>query len=224
LKKSISMFTAAGLWAASLALAQTTAPAQPAARAAAPAVAPVRIAIIDVQKAILGTREGQKAATELQGKFNARKSALEKRQTDIGALQDQLKKGGATMSDAAKEKIVRDIDSNTRSLNHDADDLNADVEQEQNKLMGDLGQKMMAILDQYAAQNGIAVVLDVSNPQSPVFWAASATNITDDIVKLYDTAHPATAAAAPAPRPPAAKSAAPSPTPKPPAPPATKKQ
>lgn len=226
MKKSITMFVAAGLSAASLALAQTAAPPTRAAAPAVPAVAPTKIAIIDVTKTILGTKEGQKAAAELQGKFNPRKAALEKRQADIGALQDQIKKGGSTMNEGARDKIMREIDANTRALNHDADDLNADVEQEQNKLMGDLGQKMMAILDQYAAQNGIAVVLDVSNQQSPVFWAASATNVTEDIVRLYDQAHPASGAAAapPAARPPAAKSAAPSPAPKPPVPPATKKQ
>lgn len=206
------------------ALAQTAPAAAPPA-VAKPTVSSVpatRIAIINIQQAIVNTQEGQKAAGELQAKFNPRKSALEKRQNDIGALQDQLKKGGATMSEAAKEKIVRDIDSSTKSLNRDADDLNSDVEQEQNKIMQELGNKLMAIVDQYAAQNGFAVVLDVSNPQNPVFWAAPGTVITADIVKLYDQAHPVTAAArAPAPKPAAPPAAA---APRPSAPPASKKQ
>lgn len=200
------------------AYAQTTAPAAP---PAAPAVAPTRVAIINIQQAIVNTKEGQKAGTELQAKFNPRRAALEKRQADIQGLQDQLKKGSATMSDVAKEKIVRDIDTNTRSLNHDADDLNADMEQENNKLMQDLGAKMMTILDQYAAQNGYAVVLDVSNQQNPVFWADASTVVTADIIKLYDQAHPAAAAAAP--KPAAPRPAAPA-SPKPAVPPATKKQ
>lgn len=188
---------------------------------AAPAVAPTRVAVINIQQAIVNTKEGQKAGSELQAKFTARRSALEKRQADIQGLQDQLKKGSATMSEAAKEKIMRDIDTNTRTLNHDADDLNADMEQENNKLMQDLGSKMMTILDQYAAQNGYAVVLDVSNQQNPVFWADASTVVTGDIIKLYDQAHPAAAAAAP--KPAAPRPAAPA-SPKPAVPPATKKQ
>lgn len=202
-------------------------PATPAKPPAAPAVIPTRIGIINIQQAVASTHEGKKAIAELQTKFNPRKSALEKRQADIQGLQDQLKKGGATIAEAARERIVRDIDVNSRSLNHDADDLNADVEQEQSKLMQDLGGKMMAIIDQYAAQNGYAVILDVSNQQHPVFWADPSTIITGDLIKLYDQAHPATGAAAKpaAPRPPAPKPAAPA-TAKPntPAPPAAKKQ
>jgi hypothetical protein len=48
------------------------------------------------------------------------------------------------------------------------------------------------------------MVLDVSNPQSPVLWHNPATDITTDIIKLYDQAHPA-AAKPVTPAPPAAK-------------------
>lgn len=198
-------------------------PAQPAAPAAGPAapsakapavttgVAPAKIAVINIQQAIVYTKEGQKAIADLQARFNPRKSALEKRQSDIGLLQDQLKKGGATMSDAAKEKIMRDIDADTKSLNRDADEFNADMQQEQGKIMQELGQKVMSVLDQFAVQNGYAVVIDVSNQQqNPVFWAAASNVITADIVKLYDQSHPVAAAmpaapAAPRPAAPATK-------------------
>jgi outer membrane protein len=181
--------------------------AKPAPTASGPA--PTKIAILYVQNALLLSAEGKKAAAELQGKFNPRRSTLEKRQTDIQALQDQLKKGGATMSEDAKNKLARQIDADGKSLQRDADDLNADAEQEQNKVFQDMIMKLNAVVAQYATQNGYAVVLDVSNQQSPILWAAASTDITNDIVKLYDQAHPVAAGA------PAAK---------PPAPPATKKQ
>ena len=62
--------------------------------------------------------------------------------------------------------------------------------------MQELGGKMMAVVEKYAQQNGFAIVIDVSNPQTPVLWAAQAIDITAEIVKLYDQANPATGAAA----------------------------
>ena len=172
---------------------------------------PTKVAIIHVQSAILGTKDGQKAQQDLQARFTPRRSAIEKKQADLAALQDQLKKGSATMSDAAKEKITRD-----------GEDFDAEVQQEEQKLMNDLGQKMMDVIIKYATQNGFALVVDVSNPQTPVLWADQSINITEPIVKLYDQAHPGTGAA-PAATAPAA--AAPKPAaPKPAAPPAAKKQ
>ena len=66
--------------------------------------------------------------------------------------------------------------------------------QEQGKIMQELGNKVMAVLEKFATANGYALVLDVSNPQTPVLWAASAIDITADIVKLYDQANPGTGA------------------------------
>jgi outer membrane protein len=102
------------------------------------------------------------------------------------------------MSDDAKTKLMRDIDATTTRVNRDTQDAQSDLDEAQGKLMQELGGKMMAVLEKYATQNAFAVVLDVSNPQTPVLWAASAVDITNDIVKLYDQAYPGTAGAAPA--------------------------
>lgn len=221
--KNVVAFPALVLGVAALALAQTPPPAAGAAaappRQAAPAPNPTKIAIINIQAAILSTKEGQKASSDLQTKFAPRKSVLEKKQSDIQGLQDQLRKGSATLSDDAKAKLERDIDTNTKTLNREAQDLNDDVDQDQGRLMNDLGTKMMAVIEQYATQNGYAAVLDVSSQQSPVLWAAASANITPDIIRLYDLAHPESAMPAaakppaPAPigiRPPAAASPKPS--------------
>ena len=179
---------------------------------------PTKIAIIHVQNAILQTKDGQKAAADLQSTFNPRQQELEKKRSQLTALQEQLRKGSATMSDDAKTKLMRDIDATTTRVNRDTQDAQSDLDEAQGKVMQELGGKMMAVLEKYATQNGFAVVLDVSNPQTPVLWAASAVDITNDIVKLYDQAYPGTAAApaVPAAKPaqtPAAKPTAPAPTP-----------
>ena len=210
MKKKFVMFPALALGLAVLAHAQTATPS--------------KVAIIHVQNAILSTKDGQKAQQDLQVKFNPRKQQIEKKQADIQSLQDQMKKGSATMSDDAKGKIARDIDSGQKALQRDSEDFESDVQQEEGKIMQDLGQKMMDVIIKYATQNGFAMVVDVSNPQTPVLWAASAIDITNDIVKLYDQANPGTAspaatkpAAAPAVRP-TTTTPAPAPTAAPPAP------
>jgi outer membrane protein len=183
-----------------LAQAQTQPPAAPPAQA--------KVAIINIHAAILQCAEGKKAAAELSAKFDARNLALQKRNADLQAKVEQLRKGGATMSDEARAKLMRDNDAENKAIQRDGEDLNADIDQDQSKLTNDLGNKMMEIVQQYSAANGIVMVLDVSNPQTPVIWHHSATDITTDIIKLYDQAHPVAAAAkaaAPAPAPPPAK-------------------
>jgi outer membrane protein len=210
LKKSFAVFPALVLGIAALANAQTQ--------------VPTKVAIIHIQQAIVSTKDGQKAQQDLGARFGPKRSELEKKNSEMTALQDQLKKGSATMSDDAKAKLARDIDALNKELTRGGEDYDAEVQQEEGKIMNDLGQKMLDVVSKYAAQNGYSMVLDVSNQQT-VLWADPAVNITAECIKLYDQAHPGAGGSAPgtAPAKPAtAPAAAPKPTP-PPAP-QTKKQ
>lgn len=184
--------------------------------ALAQSAAPTKVGVIQIQGAIVGTKDGQVAAKALEDRFSPRRRELEKRQAEIRALQEQLQKGGNTMAQAAKDDLVRQIDGKTKAFNRDAEDAQAELEQEQQKMLGDLGQKMMVVIDKYAKDNGFAVILDVSNPQTPVLYASNTVDITKDIIDLYDKNAPTL----PAPTKPAAPG---TPAPKPVTPPVTKK-
>jgi outer membrane protein len=193
-----ALFAALVAGAASLALAQT----------------PTKVGIINIQQAIIATKDGQKAAGELQLKFDPKKKSLEAMQGSIAALQQELAKGSNTMAEAKRTQITRDIDQKTKELQRSSEDAQAEFEQEQNKLLNDLGGKLVAVIEKYARDNAYTLILDVSSPQTPVLFAANGVEITKEIVELYDKNSPSTLP--PAPKPSAAPPAAPKPaTPKP---------
>lgn len=182
----------------------------------AAAQAPTKVGVIQVQAALTATKEGQKAAAELETRMAPRKKELEAKQAEIKDLQDKLQKGGLTLSEAAKEDMTRSIDARTKSFNRDVEDAQAELDQEQQKIINMLGGKMMQVIDKYAQANGYALVLDVSGQNSPVLYAANQADITKEVIDLYDkTVFMTQPAAAPAPAP--AKPAA---APRPAAPPA----
>ena len=230
--KNLFAMIALGAGMAGIVMAQAAAPAA-APPAAAPATsAPTKVGVIQIQAALAATKEGQKAAAELETKLAPRKKELEGKQSEIKDLQDRLQKGGNTLSDSAKEDLTRNIDTKTKSYNRQLEDAQAELEQEQQKLVNVLGQKMMAVIDKYAQQNGFAIVLDVSNQNTPVLYASNTVDITKEVIDLYDktvfTATPAAARpAAPAASKPAAAApatAAPKPAATPPAAAPAKKQ
>jgi hypothetical protein len=49
-----------------------------------------------------------------------------------------------------------------------------------------VGTKMLDVLSKYAQDNGYLVVLDVSNPKTPVLFANPGTNITKELVDAYN--------------------------------------
>ena len=109
------------------------------------------------------------------------------------------------MSEDAKNKLVRDIDQSTKSLEpRHRGRAGGSSSRPKNKIMQDLGGRIMAVIDKYARDNGYSLILDVSNPQTPVVFAADSIDITKEIVDLYDKNAPAATTSAPAPKPAAA--------------------
>jgi outer membrane protein len=175
---------------------------------------PMKIGIIQIQNAIVQTKDGQKAAAEIEAKIAPRRKQVESKQSELQQMETQYRTGANTMSDEAKQKLARDIEQRRKQLQRDTDDANAELQQEQNRLLQELGQKVMAVIDRYASERGFALILDVSSPQTPVLYASNTIDITRDIVDLYDKTQSGSAAAAPAAAPAAVPpAAAPKPAP-----------
>jgi outer membrane protein len=187
---------------------------------AAPAVqaqqAPTKVAIINIQSAILATKDGGVAREALRVKFESRSKDLEGRMAEINRKRETLQKAANTLSAEAREKQSREVEDLQKKYQWDAEDFQSDVQQEEQKLVGEIGNRMISIIDEYAKGQNFALVLDVSSQQSPVLWAASGIEITRDIVDLYDKKNAAGAAATPAAKP-ATPTAPPAAAPKKPA-------
>ncbi len=171
-----------------------------------------KVGTINVQSALVATKEGQKAAAELESKAGPKRKEIEAKQNEINSLKDQLQKGANTLSDAAKNDLYRTIDQKTKSLNREMQDAEDEMQQESNKVLSQLSQKLLAEIKKYAAEHGYTLVIDISNPQTPVLVASDAFDITRDIIALYDRDNGGGAAAAPASSKPPINTAAPSTT------------
>jgi outer membrane protein len=147
---------------------------------------PVKVGVISIQGALVGTKDGQKASQELDTKFVPKKKEFDARQSELAQLQDQYNKGGTVMSEDKRNQLARDIDEKKRRLQRDMQDAEEELQGEQQRLLQGLGQRMMAVIEKYAKDNGYTLVLNVSDPNNPVLYASSATDITQDIISLYD--------------------------------------
>jgi outer membrane protein len=147
---------------------------------------PAKVGVISIQGAIVGTKDGQKASQELDTKFVPKKKEFDSRQNEIAQLQDQYNKGGTVMAEDKRNQLARDVDEKKKRLERDMQDAEEDLRAEQQKMLQGLGQRMMAVIEKYAKDNGYTIILDVSNPNTPVLYASSGIDITQDIVSLYD--------------------------------------
>jgi len=183
---------------------------------AAPAAAssPAKVGTINVQVAITSTAEGKQAAAELQSQFAPRQTELDNLRKQIEDLQTRLRTTSNTLSDDEKARLAREGDQLTRTYQRKQQETQDDFNEAQRDVIDRIGRKMIDILDKYSKENGYAVIFDTSAQNSPVIYAANQTDVTQDIIRLYDQAYPIRAAA---PKPAASRPAPAKPAPQQPA-------
>ncbi|MGC2657786.1 MAG: OmpH family outer membrane protein [Bryobacteraceae bacterium] len=145
-----------------------------------------KVGVISMQGALVGTKDGQKASQELEVKWAPKKKEMDARGAEISQLEDQMRKGGSLMSEDKRNQMLRDIDEKKKRYERDAQDAQEELNQDQNKVLQSLAQRLYAVVEKFAKDNGYTMIIDVSAQNTPVLYASSGVDITQDIIALYD--------------------------------------
>src|SRR5579862_3687255 len=160
--------------------------------AQAPAVIPTRICVVNLQSAMLTTKDGQAAAEDFRIKFSEpEEKKLQARQQEMTELNDKLQRGANTMSQTAQDDMKRTLDRKNTEYKRAVEDYQFDRDEMQRKLLDDLSAKMQAVIARFAQENACALFLDVTNPNSGIMWIADQVDVTRQIVDAYDKAQSA---------------------------------
>jgi outer membrane protein len=185
------MFLTAALAAASLAgaasLAAQSAPA-------AGSTAGTKVGVLNVRQAIVATAEGKLASTELQGQFASRQTELENLNKQINDIRQRLQTNGDKLSQEEAVRLQRQGEALQKQLTRKQEDYQEDVNAKQQEVIDGIGRKMMDVLDRYARENAYTAIFDSSAQGAPIY-VSNGVDVTPEIVKLYDQAYPAKAAA-----------------------------
>ena len=146
---------------------------------------PPKIALVNIQDAIVATTDGQTADQQLEAEFAPKKAKLEQEHKEIEALQKRLEQ--ETLSDDDRKRLTKELDDKTVLANLESDQDDADLAAAQKKVLSAIGKKMIALIADYASRQGYVMVFDVSTSQAPLLYAENATDITKEVVAAYES-------------------------------------
>jgi outer membrane protein len=150
------------------------------------APAQVKIAVINLQKAVLDSDEIQKASKELTAKYQPRQQELERLQNEIQAIQQQLQTNAGKLNPQAEADLNAQGAKKQRDLQRKGEDLQADVDRERNEILGKSTQKMGEVVKKLAEAKGYDIVVDISN----TIYFKPALEITSEALAAYNKAYP----------------------------------
>jgi outer membrane protein len=146
---------------------------------------PAKVAIINAQKAVADTQEIQKAQKDLEAKYGPRQQAVTKLQNDLQTLQTQMNAPNLTPE---REATMRaDFTTKQKQLQRLGEDLQNDVNNERQDILGRAGRHMTDVVKKLAEERGFDVVIDITN----TLYYKPGLEITAAATAAYDKAYPA---------------------------------
>jgi outer membrane protein len=146
-----------------------------------------KVAIVSLQRAVLGCAEIKKASAAMEAKYKPRQQDMERLQRELEGIQQQLQTNAGKLTLAAQADLQAQGQRKQRDLQRMNDDLQADVTAERNEILGSSGKKMKEIVQKLAEEKGLDVIVD---EQSTLFFKP-ALDLTADAIAAYDKAYPA---------------------------------
>jgi outer membrane protein len=205
MKRAISTVLAASL--AAVAAAQT-------APSSAPASASVRIAVIDVERLVRDSALGKEAFSRVKKLSDDKKSENDRLQKELRDIEQKLSTQGQSLSDDKREQLQKQYNEKSIDYKSFTEKASRDLDQVQKKELADLERRVFPIISQLGKERGYTLIFNKF--QSGLVFADETADITEDVLKRFNTTvavPPAAAAKAPAGAPPAAP--VPAPTKKP---------
>jgi outer membrane protein len=151
------------------------------------AAAPAKVAIINLQRAVLESAEIKKASAEMEAKFKPRSQQLEQLQADLARIQQQLQSTTIKLTAQQEADLQTSGARKQREAQRLQEDLQADVDRERNEILSKSSMKMSAVVKKLAEEKGYDMVVDVSN----TIYFKPALEITNDAIAAYNQAYPA---------------------------------
>jgi outer membrane protein len=151
------------------------------------ASAQTKVAVVNLQRAVIESDEIQKASAAMEAKYKPRQQEIEKVQRDLQSVQQQLQAGAGKLTPQAEADLTAQGQRKQRDLQRMGDDLQSDVTAERNDILGKSSQKMGEVVKKLAEEKGYDVVVD----SQYTWYFKPALDITAEALAAYNKAYPA---------------------------------
>ena len=161
------------------------------------ALTSAQTASVDLQRVLLQTQEGRALSARLESKWRPKADALARRETNLKAERARFNLDSKrrrrflfcrryVMSRRQREATAAALATKEKDIDRERGDLRADFDAERIRLVNEMGRKMTAVAESYAKDHSLSLEYVDSTKR----YRARGTDITPDIVRLYDQAYP----------------------------------
>jgi outer membrane protein len=144
----------------------------------------VRVGLIDLQRCLKESKEGQKIFQILKKKKDDLQRRLDTRQRELLELRKELDKQAMMLSMDAQEGKKRTIERKARELEYLYKDLNEEMVRSQGKEKQRIFKEIEKIIEKIGSEENFTLIME--KRAGGVLYSSESIDITDQVIKAYD--------------------------------------
>ena len=153
--------------------------------AAAPRVyAQTKIAVVDLQRALMETEDGRRAKRRLERLFKRRQKSLDAAQERLKKMKTEIEQQKNVLSKAALRERLEAYQQEFVKLQQSYVEYQQELAAKEAELTSGILEKMQEIMRRIGQAEGYTVVLEVN--ESGVVWSPSNLDLTDQLIQRYN--------------------------------------
>ncbi len=149
--------------------------------------AAMKIATVDMQKALQTVDAGKKAKAQLEKEFTTKKKMLDDEQNAIKKLTEEFKKQSMVLNDEAKAKKQNEIQERVAKFQDNMMRSQTAIQQKETELTAPIVKNLKDLVKDLASKKSYQMVLDKN--EASVIFSNDKDDLTDELVKTYNSKH-----------------------------------
>jgi outer membrane protein len=143
------------------------------------AFAEVKIAVVDVQAAILNSEEAKRLLKQIQEEFKSEEEKIRSIQSEAAVLYERLQKDAEVMSDAEKRRVQQQIESKNNDFVYNRQKLQRLIEERQQELFTGVDTKVQAAIEMLVKTDDYDLIM----PRQAALYAGDLYDITRKVTE-----------------------------------------
>ena len=162
---------------------------QPAPAAAPSPASSARIAYIDVQRVLARSSAGVAAREQLEREKSVMQKEMDGKRVELEKLRDELEKKGPLMTADARREKQETFERKRRDAARMMDDFQKELEKKEQTLLQRVLGELSGVIEKVGKDKGYYMIVEKRG--ASVLYASPDADLTDDIIRAYDSQAPA---------------------------------
>ena len=164
---------------AAVAAAQTSAPAP------GSPPPPARIGVLNVERLVQESALGKEAFGRIKKLSDQRKEDADKLTKELREMEQKIADQGQSLAEEKREALQKQYQEKAIAFKRFQDDANRELDQAQKKELSQLEQRVFPVINQIGREKAFTLIFN--KLQSGLVYADEAVDVTDEVIKRFNT-------------------------------------